>query len=343
MARATRSGTRVDTVILAACLFASLLARVLPADTRQAVAGPIRETFVGPLIRLQVNAERARGAFLTRDITAARLDSLVLRNAELHEMELNNERLRSLLGLGARLRTGFVAAEALHRPEYGDAHTVIVTAGARAGVVERSAVVAPEGLIGYVVTVEEETSVALLWTHPDFAVSAIAANGTVFGIIKPHLANDVDRFLLELRGVAFRDSLAVGTEIRSSGQGSVFPRGIPIGVVVGDITPPGAYARTYLVRPMVMPADVSVVMVLLPTTGSVESAWRASAADSLRRAVGAAGDSLARAARLDSLQAAARRDSVSQARRDTVPPARRDTVPPARRDTVTNGAARRAP
>ena len=326
MARATRSGTRVDTVILAACLFASLLARVLPSETRQAVAGPIRETFIGPLIRLQVQAERARGAFVSRDITAARLDSLVLRNAELREMELDNERLRSLLGLGARQRTGFVAAEALHRPEYGDAHTVIVTAGARAGVIERSAVVAPEGLIGYIVSVEEETSVALLWTHQDFGVSATSADGRVFGIIKPHQGPDVERFLLELRGVAFRDSLAAGTEIRSSGMGSVFPRGIPIGTVVGDITTPGSYSRTYLVRPMVMPADVTVVMVLLPSSGNVENAWRAPSADSLRRAVGGAADSIVRAARRDSLDAA-RRDSLRSVLRDTMPPARRDTVP----------------
>ena len=74
--------------------------------------------------------------------------------------------------------------------------------------------------------------------------------------------------MLELRGVAFRDSLMAGTEIRSSGEGSVFPRGIPIETVVKDITQPGSYSRTYLVRPMVMPADVTVVMVLLPTTAS---------------------------------------------------------------------------
>ena len=84
----------MDTVILAACLFASLLARVLPTDTRQAAAGSIRETFVGPLIRLQVQAERARGAFVDREINAARLDSLVLRNAELTDMETENTRLR---------------------------------------------------------------------------------------------------------------------------------------------------------------------------------------------------------------------------------------------------------
>lgn len=291
----------MDKVVLAACIFASLLALVLPTSTRQSVAGSIRETFVGPLISLQVQAERARGAFVARDISAARLDSLVLRNAELRDMELENEQLRALLGLGARLHTRFVAAEALHRPELGEAHTVLVTAGSRAGVVERSAVVAPEGLIGTVIDVQEETSTALLWTHPDFAVSAISADGRVFGIIKPYLGEAAERFLLELRDVAFRDSLAPGTEIRSSGLGSVFPRGIPIGTVVRDITTPGGYARTYLVKPAVMPADVTVVMVLLPTRENLESAWRAPAADSLQRAIGRAADSLARAVRRDTV------------------------------------------
>jgi hypothetical protein len=76
---------------------------------------------------------------------------------------------------------------------------------------------------------------------------------------------------------------------------------------------------------MVMPADVSVVMVLLPSAVSVENAWRAPTTDSLRRAINSFGDSVARAARRDSLQ---------KALRDTLPPARRDTVPPARRDTI---------
>ena len=294
MARATRTGTRVDTVILAACLGASLLATFLPPATRQGVAGAIRDTFVGPIIALQVRAERARGAYLLRDVTAERLDSLVLRNAELRELELENARLRELIGLGARLETPFVAAQALQRREFGEAHTVIVTAGSNAGVVERGAVVAPEGLIGTISSVEAGSSTALLWTHPDFGVSAVSADGKVFGIVKPHLADDAERYLLELRNVAFRDSLVPGTEIRSSGLGTVFPRGIPIGTVMSDITTPGSYARTYLLQPAVKPADVSVVMVLLPTSANIESAWRTANADSLRRAVDRAADSLRR-------------------------------------------------
>ena len=307
MARATRSSARVDTVLLAACIVASLLCLVLPTGTRQTFADNIRQTFIAPLISLQVQAERARGAFIVRDITAARLDSLILKNADLRDMELENGQLRALLGLGARLRNGFVAAEALHRPEMGEAQTVVITAGTRAGVVERSAVVAPEGLIGKVIGTGDQTSTAILWTHPDFAVSAMSANGNVFGIIKPHVGADVERFMLELRGVAFRDSLLPGIEIRSSGLGTVFPRGIPIGTVVKDITTPGAYSRTYLVRPMVMPADVTVVMVLLPTSGNVESVWKAPTADSIRKAIGNSSDSLARARR-DTMPA----DSVSR-------------------------------
>jgi rod shape-determining protein MreC len=291
----------VDTVILAACIFASLVARVLPSSTRESVAGTIRETFVGPLIGLQVQAERARSAFITRDVSAARLDSLVLENATLRDMELENVRLREMLGLGGRLRSGFVAAEALHRAEYGEPHSVLVTAGANAGVVQRSAIVAPEGLIGEVIGVEANTSTGMLWTHPDFRASAMSADGRVFGIIAPHLGSDVERFLLELRGVAFRDSLGIGTEVRTAGRGNVFPRGIPIGTVVADITAQGSYARTYLVRPAVMPADVTVVMVILPTSGNVESVWRAPAADSIQRSVQRAADSLARAAARDTV------------------------------------------
>ena len=121
----------------------------------------------------------------------------------------------------------------------------------------------------------------------------MSADGRVFGIVKPYLGEDAERFMLELRGVAFRDSLAVGTEIRSSGLGSVFPRGIPVGTVAGDITPQGSYSRTYLVRPVVMPADVTVVMVLLPNAGNLESSWARLPVDSIRQSISRAADSLA--------------------------------------------------
>lgn len=314
MARAVRRGSRADTAVLAGCAALSLLATVLPPNLRDDVASALRRTVVAPLIALQTRAERVRSAFLTRDITAARIDSLTLRNAQLAELELENERLRRLIGLARSLRLGFVPAEALHGRGFGDEHTVLLTVGAKAGVVERAVVVAPDGLVGVVTSVNPETSLAILWTHPDFRVSAITGDGSTFGIVQPHLGDGPQRFLLELRGVAFRDALQPGALVRSSGLGSVYPRGIPVGTVMGQLESGAGWSRTYLVRPAVKPTDVSSVMVLLPDRASadISTIWNVpAAADSARRVLLSAGDSLAAlAARLDS----ARRDSI---RRDT--------------------------
>ena len=75
----------------------------------------------------------------------------------------------------------------------------------------RSGVVAPDGLVGQVTTVDPRSSLAILWTHPDFRASAMSADGSAFGIVRPHLGEESGRSLLELRGVrARRAELARG-------------------------------------------------------------------------------------------------------------------------------------
>ena len=85
-----------------------------------------------------------------------------------------------------------------------------LTVGRNEGVVPFSPVVAPEGLVGMIETVDASSSVAIVWPHPDFRASAMSADGTAFGIVYPHLGRGATRFLLELRGVAFRKCAAPG-------------------------------------------------------------------------------------------------------------------------------------
>lgn len=279
--------------MLAACGGLALLALVLPPAVREPVAGALRRTVVAPLVALQARAEGGRAAFLAHDSVALVRDSLALAHLEASRVRADNDRLRKLLGLGGRLDWGFVPAEALHgRGRDGD-YVLTLTVGGTSGVKQFNPVVAPEGLVGMVQTVDPTTSLAITWAHPDFRVSAMASDGSAFGIAKAHLGSGAERYLIELSGVPFRSTLKPGTLIISSGLGGSYPRGIPIGTVQREVRTLEGWARTYIVRPATLPPDITNVMVLSSqrAAAGVESVWRA-AVDSAARAVAAAGDSI---------------------------------------------------
>jgi rod shape-determining protein MreC len=307
-ARAIRNSARFDQMVFGACLLLALIALVLPLRVREPVAASLRRTLLAPMVMLQERAELSRRAFLLHEERVATRDSVTLRALGVAALEAENERLRQLTGLGSRLRWGFVPAEALHGRGVRDAYTVILTAGSRVGVRRLSPVVAPEGLVGMVERVDPTMSQAILWTHPDFRVSVMSADGSAFGIAQAHLGTSVSRFMLEMRGVPFRATLQPGALVVSAGIGGTYPRGIPVGTVVGEVQTSEAWARTYILRPAVMPADINSVMILRPerVAAGVQNVWQyGTGIDPMVQAIVAAGDSLARATAL--AEAAARR------------------------------------
>lgn len=368
MPTVARTDGRRDSIVLALCVFLALVALFLPEHLRDPFAGALRRTVLAPLVSLQHDAELTRRAWLTREERIAARDSVQLQAMMLAGVTAENDRLRRLLSLGSRLKWGFVPAEVLQGRGIGEEYTITLSAGANAGVRVFSPVVAPEGLIGMVKTVDPTMSIAIVWAHPDFRVSAMAEDGSAFGIVASHEGSEPERYLLEMRGVPVRSSLKPGTRIVSSGLGSTYPRGIPVGVVLGELKTSELWARTYLLRPAVLPADMSTVMILLPqrVVAGVDGVWESGhGTDAAVKAIVAAGDSLERAARLaraDSLRAdsaqraplardaapvpAPNADSVARAlarrqRRDSLARVRRDSVARVTRDSAAH--ARKAP
>ena len=167
--------------------------------------------------------------------------------------------------------------------------------------------------------VDPTMSEAMLWTHPDFRVSAMSEDGSAFGIVQPHLASATSGYLMELRGIPFRTALKPGTLIVSSGLGGVWPRGIPIGRVLSEVKTSEGWARSYLIKPAVAPADIGAVMILRPerVTKDFENVWTSvAAAEQAAKRVVVAGDSAARTAAL--AEAEARRAALdTTTKRDT--------------------------
>lgn len=341
MASAARFELRVDAGLLVGCVALSLVAIALPADSREPIAGALRRTIVAPLVGLQSGAERWRTAWTSSDRRQLAADSVAMRAIKSQALQLENDQLRRIVGLGSRLQWGFVPAEALHSTAPGEdvVTTLTLAAGSTVGIQQYSPVVAPEGLVGTVYKADPTLSIVILYTHPDFRASAMTADGAAFGIVYPHAARSSgsDAYMLELRGVPTRVTLKPNTPIYTSGLGGTYPRGITIGTVVQEIKTSEVWTRTYLVRPAVTPSRVSSVLVLTAqrVTQGTGNVWGAAVnADSAARRVAAAGDSLARQAA--ALEAQARLAALDSVRKATIDSVRRalGAVPPVRADSV---------
>jgi rod shape-determining protein MreC len=259
---ADRYASRGDTLVFTGCVLLSIAAMGLPDRWRDPLAAGLRQTVLAPLLALQQQTALLSASLSRYDAVVAERDSAMLAATFLPELRAENARLRGLLGLGPRFGSGYVPAEVLHEALPTSALTLVVSAGRRQGVRPLAGVVSPQGLVGVVSTVDAQTSVVVTWAHPEFRASAMAPDGSVYGIVAPHGTDGPKVWLLELRGIPYRQSVAVGTSIVTSGLGGVFPRGIPLGAVVDSAPAEEGWERTYLVRPAVHPSAASHVMIL---------------------------------------------------------------------------------
>lgn len=267
-----RSLSRRDTVLFILCVALSVGMLLFPARAERA-AGMFRGTLLWPLLQLQEQAEAARTTARSFERMRAERDSAAYAAQFLSSLRAENVRLRHLLGLGAKLPTGYVAAEVLHQSLPTDGRTLILSRGSRDGVREFDPVVGAEGLIGVVRTVEPSRSIAMTWMHPEFRASAFTRPGGVFGVVAPALQVTGSDLLMQLRGVAIRDSVPDGTLVVTSGLGGVYPSGIPVGTVMGQAREETGWERIYIVKPAENPAAASQVLILRDPGGIADSAF----------------------------------------------------------------------
>ena len=307
-----RRYTRRDTVLFILCLGLSIVALFSPVSWSYGVSDTLRRTALAPLVWLQTRAEEGRTSRMRFRAVTAQRDSAAYVAQFLPSLRAENERLRQLLKLSHRLPGAYVSAEVLHQPHATDGRTLLLSAGARHGVAPFHPVLAPEGLIGVVLSVSPTSSIAMSWAHPEFRVSAFTVNGNALGVVAPSAEGRHAEGALELRGVPYRDSVPLGTLVLSSGLGGVFPKGIPVGTVTGTIREEAGWERVYRLRPAANPGSASHVLILVGTRTT--DLARAFPSDSQLEAMRL--DSIARVRRADSLAQAAR--AARAARRDSL-------------------------
>jgi rod shape-determining protein MreC len=160
---------------------------------------------------------------------ALRVENERLRVQALTVVETRDEnvRLRRLLALREQLPLATVAAEVIGRDASGWVRSLTINRGAGDLVARQTPVIVPEGLLGRVVRVRTGASVIQLLNDPASTVGAMVQRTRTPGLVEGEPGGTM-RFKFMARDVA---AIAPGDLIVTSGQGSIFPKGLPVGTV----------------------------------------------------------------------------------------------------------------
>jgi len=222
-----------------------------------AVASPISGFFGGAFRYRHLQSENAR---LRRDLAAARTRSLRVRSIEGELKSLTELQHLPFVGDIASVTARVVATS----PSNFEL-TVVLDKGTSAGIRRNMPVVAEEGLVGRVVQASGRRAVVLLLTDPSFNVGVRLSRSGDVGVAK----GDGSGHAMPVDLVDPSTKVGRREVVVTSGlQQSVFPPGIPVGVVRGAHLRAGALQRDVTINPVVDVHRLTFVKVLQWTGSS---------------------------------------------------------------------------
>jgi len=142
-------------------------------------------------------------------------------------LEAENERLREMLQSSEKLDERVLIAELLAVDLQPFRHQIVINKGRREGVYDGQAIVDANGVMGQIVHVGPFSSTVLLLTDPAHAIPVqINRNG-----LRSIAVGTGQSHILQLEHLPNNVDIKEGDLVVSSGLGSRFPAGYPVGVV----------------------------------------------------------------------------------------------------------------
>jgi rod shape-determining protein MreC len=181
-----------------------------------------------------------------------------------------NERIRDLLEFvdGPRFPDGFdgVATRVVGRPPSAFDQEVLIAAGSSSGIERNDPVVNEDGLVGLITDVTSNGAKVTLLTDQSSAVSAMVLESGAAGIVR-HGPSDSSALVLDRVGkdeLVLEDDLVITAGWRSGKLESLYPRGIPIGMVKSVGQQDVDLYKRIQVAPLVDFDSLAEVIVLVP-------------------------------------------------------------------------------
>jgi len=163
-------------------------------------------------------------------------DRLRAANQALRGVEAENIRLKSALGYQGGAAFALVSARVIGRSPSNWWSTVVIDKGSADSLQEEMAVVTPDGLVGKVVNLSDHSASVLLVSDENCKVAGTVEGTKEQGIVRVEVrgqrtSNSIQP-TMTLNFLSRFAPLRAGQKVFTSGAGSIYPPGIPIGQIV---------------------------------------------------------------------------------------------------------------
>ncbi len=190
-------------------------------------------------------------------------------------LEAENERLRAMLQSTERLDERVLIAELLAVDLQPFRHQVVINKGKREGVYDGQPIVDANGVMGQIVHVGPFSSTVLLLTDPTHAIPVqINRNG-----LRSVAVGTGQSHILQLEHLTNNVDIREGDLVVSSGLGSRFPSGYPVGVIHDISRAPGEPFAKVTIIPSAQLEKNREVLLVWPERSSRSSVDTESADD----------------------------------------------------------------
>ena len=216
-----------DAFVLIICILLSFL---LMITTDKEAGSPFRSIAMNSVGYFGQVIYRVQSYFdLSEENKELRIQNtdLAYRNMQLQDALLENLRLRKLLGFREKSQLKLTAAEVIGQNPHDIVNGLLLNAGKEGGIQKSAAVLTADGLVGKIITSENNFSICQILFDPNSRVSSKIQRNREFGIIAWDGGTQ-----LKLLYIAKTIKVHVGDVIVTSGMSQIFPENIKIGVVV---------------------------------------------------------------------------------------------------------------
>lgn len=186
------------------------------------------------------------------------LSDLKAQLGELAELKLENERLNLLLEFRKKTSMKLMAAKVIGRDLLTDYHTIMINRGENHGVRKSMGALMIDGVVGYVVEVEPNTSKILLITDRYAVIDGTVQRSRVRGIVQGFTKDSCTLTFLKRTDDVIENDIVV-----TSGLDSNFPKGFPVGRVKSVRKDQYGLGQEVMIEPVIDAANIEEVFIVL--------------------------------------------------------------------------------